>query len=175
MNALVKNYLDEPLEFHVQRQNGPAYKGKISPGTHADMMNLNVGDELYLRSRGHYTKEVFNHGKNHKYIVGYPHHRHDILFKHRGYNPIIMYPIQEEVSPKQISTVIVKDESPSHTNSDDRDNKIFILALMLIVVLGVGLLFSIMYIAKTKRSVGGTQNLNSDFITSELNRESILI
>lgn len=151
LGALVKNYLDEPLNFYVKKRNGATIRGELKPNSYVDLMNMSVGDDLHVWNDRYAARETFRHPRNSKYIIAYPHAKRDVYFMHRGYHPIIVTDLQRiRPTPQPESTKKEKEKE-----EEDKDHKIFILAIIFIFVLGVALFAAILTMSNRQyRTVG---------------------
>lgn len=135
INPLVKNFTDETFNYKVQKRDGSAVEGKIEPNGYVQVPNLRIGDAMKLWNSDHVAHQEFTQPKNSKYILAHRHNRRDVLFKNRGYHPIIVNRIIRE--PPQV--VVVEQPTPP----DSHDHKIFILIFVVIIALAIGLAVSL--------------------------------
>ncbi len=149
LGALVKNYLDEPLNFYVKKRNGATIRGELKPNSYVDLMNMSVGDDLHVWNDRYAARETFLHPRNSNYIITYPHAKRDVYFMHRGYRPII-------VSDLRGAAPTPPEAKKKEEDEDDKDHKIFILAIMFIFVLGVALLAAILTMSRRQNYTAGS-------------------
>lgn len=154
LGALVKNYLDEPLNFYVKKRDGATIKGELKPNSYVDLMGMKVGDDLHVWNDRYAARETFRHPRNSKYIIAYPHAKRDVYFMHRGYHPIIVTDLRREV-PVPVPTPAQKQKDSDSDSVSDPDNKIFILAIIFIFVLGTALFAAIFTMSRRHNPSGG--------------------
>jgi hypothetical protein len=175
LNPIVKNFLDEPLMYKVQKQDGSYMEGELKPNSFAEILGLSVGDEIKLWNDEHVAQQEFVSPKNNKYIVTYPHRKRDTVFRNSGYRPIVVSRWSERRSPIIIEKHI-RESEPKELPQPKSENKQFIFTMVLIVLLGVGLMFAIFYIMVTRRTFGGSQSGGQDMLIQPIQQiESIII
>lgn len=169
VGALVKNYLDEPLNFYVRKRDGAVIKGELKPNSHVDVHGLKVGDDMHLWNDRHAARHVFQHTRNAKYIVGYPHMKREIDFAHRGYYPILVTE-WDKPAPAAKSEPTSNSDSSSKSDltssSSSSDNKIFIISIVLIIIMGIALLVAVIMLF-TRKSFAGSGETPSEIIFPE--------
>lgn len=159
LGALVKNYLDEPLNFYVRKRDGATIKGEIKPNSYVDLMNMKVGDDLHVWNDRYAARETFRHPRNSKYIIAYPHAKRDVYFMHRGYHPIIVTDLQ--ATPTPAPAVVAPQPAQKQ---EDPDNKIFLLAVIFMFILGGALLVAIFTMSRRQYGAGVTTSVEETHI-----------
>lgn len=151
INPLIENFTNEAFAFSVQKHDGSVMKGKLEPNSHIQVPNLRVGDSIKFWNNSHMAHQEFTHPKNSKYIMAHHRDRRNILFKHRGYHPIIVNRwVREPERVERVERVVVVEQPKSNS-----DNKLFIMIFIIIVLLAVGLAASLMLISKREFSGSG--------------------
>ncbi len=155
INPLIKNYTNETFSYQVKKRDGSILDGILGPSGYVNIPNLRVGDAIRLWNKEHIAHQEFTQPRNSKYILAHHRNRRDILFKNRGYHPIILDRVRE---PRVVVVTPVPQQSthtgqPSMYTGQSNDSKIYIMLFVVIVLLAAGLATSLVF--ASSRNLGG--------------------
>lgn len=145
LGALVKNFLDEPLQYYIRKKDGGIMKGELKSNSYVDIQGMSVGDDIHVWNDRHVAREIFRHPRNSKYIIGYPRQRKELDFMHRGYHPIIVSEWGQEPRTTE------KKEEPK-AKSDNG----YIIIIVIIMMFCLALIITIVFLIGSRGSYTGS-------------------